>query len=41
MELPFLKHDHIMKSVKLFGEQVIQPYKAEHTGELASAVAAS
>ena len=30
VELPFLKHEQIMKSVRLFGERVIQPYKADH-----------
>ncbi len=28
MELPFLKHQHVMKSIRLFGERVIGPYKA-------------
>jgi hypothetical protein len=29
VELPFLNHAQISKSIKLFGERVIQPYKAE------------
>jgi alkanesulfonate monooxygenase SsuD/methylene tetrahydromethanopterin reductase-like flavin-dependent oxidoreductase (luciferase family) len=28
MELPFLNHEQISKSIRLFGEQVIQPYRA-------------
>ncbi len=27
VELPFLTHPQIMKSIRLFGEQVIRPYK--------------
>ncbi|MHB8574422.1 MAG: LLM class flavin-dependent oxidoreductase [Dehalococcoidia bacterium] len=29
MELPYLKHEQIAKSIRLFGERVIQPYRAE------------
>lgn len=29
MELPFLDHAQISKSIRLFGERVIQPYRAE------------
>ena len=28
MELPYLNHEQISKSIKLFGEQVIKPYRA-------------
>lgn len=28
MELPFLDHAKIAKSIRLFGERVIQPYRA-------------
>jgi alkanesulfonate monooxygenase SsuD/methylene tetrahydromethanopterin reductase-like flavin-dependent oxidoreductase (luciferase family) len=31
MELPFLNHEQVKKSIRLFGEQVIQPYRAAKT----------
>lgn len=37
MELPFLKHDQIAKSIRLFGEQVIQPYRADKARAAATA----
>ncbi len=37
MELPFLSHEQIKKSIRMFGERVIQPYKAERRQEAASA----
>jgi alkanesulfonate monooxygenase SsuD/methylene tetrahydromethanopterin reductase-like flavin-dependent oxidoreductase (luciferase family) len=39
VELPFLGHEQIMKSVRLFGERVIQPYKAEHAEGAAKSAA--
>jgi hypothetical protein len=30
MELPYLKHEQIAKSIRLFGERVIQPYRAAY-----------
>jgi alkanesulfonate monooxygenase SsuD/methylene tetrahydromethanopterin reductase-like flavin-dependent oxidoreductase (luciferase family) len=38
MELPFLTHEQIKRSIQLFGERVIQPFKAE---EKATAKAAA
>jgi len=37
MELPFLNHQQIVKSIRLFGEQVIQPYRdAKRSAEVAA-----
>jgi hypothetical protein len=27
LELPYVHHEHVLKSLKTFGEQVIQPHK--------------
>ncbi|HZQ38109.1 MAG TPA: LLM class flavin-dependent oxidoreductase [Dehalococcoidia bacterium] len=36
MELPYLRHEQIAKSIRLFGERVIQPYRAAHAAREAS-----